>query len=60
MTAQVIRVKANVAYCDLCLMGVNSRIGLGDTVTLEHIKQGGLACVVQTQEHDVRILLEEA
>ena len=60
MPTQVVRVEADVADCHLRLMGVDRRVRLRDTVALEHIEKGGLPCVVQAQEHDVRVLLEEA
>jgi hypothetical protein len=60
MSTQVIRVEADVADGDLRLMGMDGRIRLRDAVTLQHIEQGGLSCVVQAEEHDVRVLLEEA
>ena len=46
VTTQIIRVESDVTNCDLSLMRVNSRIGLSDTITLQHIEQGGLSCVV--------------
>jgi len=41
-------------------MRVDGGVGLSDTVTLQHVEEGCLSSVVQTQEYDVCILLEES
>ncbi len=60
VASQIVGIEADVANSDLSLVGVDRRISLGEPVALKHVQQGGLAGVVQPQEHDVGTLLEEA
>ena len=60
MTTQIVRIESNVSYGDFGLMRVHCGVCLRESVTLEHVKQGGLASVVQAKEYDVSTLLEEA
>ena len=60
MTTQIVRVESNVSYGYFSLMGVHCGVCLCKSVALEHVKQRGLASVVQAKEHDVGALLEEA
>jgi hypothetical protein len=59
MTAQVVRIESYVSNGDLCLVGVDGWIGLGEAITLQHIEKGGLSCVIEAKEDDVGTLLEE-
>ena len=60
MTAEVVRVEANVPDRYLCLVRVLRRVGLGELVRLQHVEHRRLACVVEAEEDDVGALLEES
>ena len=60
VTAQVVRVEADVADCDFGLMRVQRRVGLREAIALQHVQHRCLACIVQSQEHNIGALLEEA
>ena len=41
-------------------MRMNRRVGLSESVTLEHVKESGFASIIESQEDDVSVLLEES
>lgn len=60
MTPKIVRVKPDVADCNFGLVRMNSTVGLCESVRLQHVKHRGLACVVKSQENNVRRFLKEA
>ena len=60
MATQIVRVELNVADGDFGLVRVDGAISLGEPICLEHVEEGGLACVVEAQENNISVLLEEA
>ena len=60
MATQVVGIELDISDCDLSLVGMDRGVRLRDAVTLQHIEKRRLPCVVQTQENDVRVLLEES
>ena len=60
MTAEVVRVEANVPDRHLRLVRVLRRVGLGELVSLQHVEHRRLAGVVEAEEDDVGALLEES
>ncbi len=60
MTPEIIRIEPHVSYRDLSLMWVDGGVKLLELVALEHVEEGALACIVETKEDNVGILLEES
>ena len=60
VATKIVGVEADVADCDFSLMRVQRGVCLCYAVRLQHVKHGGLACVVETQKHYICALLEKA
>lgn len=60
MTSQIVRIESDIADSDFSLMGVDCRVCLSESVWLQHVEEGGLTGVVETQEYNVSAFLEEA
>jgi hypothetical protein len=60
VTSQIVGVEANVSDGDLSLVGMDRAVSLGEAILLQHVEQGGFACIIKTQENNIGRLLEEA
>ena len=53
MATQVVRIKPNISNCHFCLMRMNCAVGLCKSVTLQHVQQSSLSCVIEAKGNDV-------
>ena len=60
VTSQIVRIEANVSNGDLGLMRVDCAVSLSEAILLQHVQEGGLACIIESQENNIGWLLEEA
>lgn len=60
VTAEIVRVEADIANGHLGLMRMLGRVGLRELVLLQHVQQRGLSRIVETEEDYVGALVPEA
>jgi hypothetical protein len=60
MASKIIRVKPDVADCNLSCVRLDGGVCLNNLVILEHIEESSLSSVVQAQEDNVCIFLKES
>lgn len=60
VAAEVVGGELDVADCEFLRGGVQRGLEGGEAVVLEHVEEGGLACVVESEEEDLGVLVDEA